>query len=792
MQTKNGFRVGRLRRIGRLLLFLWAFGMVIVGMRFGAGRLFAAPPHQEEPTPTLDPVFFTPTPTLDPFFYTPTPDPFLEPPTPDPFATPTIDPFLQQPDMQQPDSPLPPEGEGAPPLPDSSGVLTSSVPAEEPPPPPPGFAVTREQALNATVAVPSVAASGAVQLVDGRFDNPETGLSIVVSDTIVALGDLDGDTYDDAALIVNTYQGGVRQSTDLVVLTAQGDVVGVAAGLPLGGSVTVKDMRIDRGAVWADLRVLGPTDAPCCPTLPIKRIYVLRGDQILELPAASYGRLFPYRYGTRYGYVNVLGEFVVPPQFVFAGDYVEGLALVSSDGIQYGFIDRLGQKVIPEQYQFATPFDGGMAVAGLAPAAPGEGARAIFIDRSGANLFGEQSFSTAQPFSEGMAAVKSDEGRFGFIDRTGTMVIPASFDFALPFSEGLAPVVVGDKVGYVDRRGVTVIDPQFDAGDSFSEGLAAVAISGTVGYIDHAGNFVIEPQFERAERFVDGLALAVRDGKELFVDLKGANAFAENDYEAAQRFSEGRAAARKDGLFGYLDPAGAMAIPPQFEVAGPFDNGLAVVENAGRWGVVDFDGTWLVQLTLLPRAGTVTGTIPSAAALSAPGTQTVTFVPAVPDEIRAGSCYTGSDIVPLPTAWRCGVAGGEVFDPCVLAADGATVVCNMDPTTDQPGFALELAQPLPAAGVEGKVRPGAWLFQLESGETCRYNMGATVAVGDEKIIYSCSNLTQLIGDIDKTTPTWTIDAVTTESDGQGGLEVTSRTPVTIVRIWLPGVLPAKP
>jgi hypothetical protein len=187
----------------------------------------------------------------------------------------------------------------------------------------------------------------------------------------------------------------------------------------------------------------------------------------------------------------------------------------------------------------------------------------------------------------------------------------------------------------------------------------------------------------------------------------------------------------------------------------------------------------------------VSGTVASAAALSAPGTQTVSFVPAVPDEIRSGACYTGSDIVALPTAWRCGVDGGEVFDPCMLAGDGATVVCGADPTSGQPGFALELTQPLPAAGVEGKDYPGAWLFQLESGEICRYNMGATITIGDERIAYSCSNLTQLLGDIDKSTPLWTIDAVTTESNGEGGLDVTSRTPVTVVRHWLPGVVPAQ-
>lgn len=769
MRINDHGRNHRGRRRWVLLAVTGAAVTLGMGLVVGAPRVSAGPLAQDTPMPTLDPIFYTPTATPDPFLMTPTPDPMLQ----------------QQPQPEQPQSPLPPPDQQVPP---PSGVLTPTVAAtEEPTPVPiPGFSLTADHVLNAAIVVPSTGTEGAVQLANGTFTNPDSGLTVVVSDTLLAFGDLNGDTLDDAALIVTTSQGGVRQGTDLVILTAQSDSITTAATQQLGATVEPTALRIDRGAVWADLLVPGPTDPACCPSLPLKRIYVLRGDQVLSLPAASYGRLFPYRYGDRYGYVNVLGEFVVPPKYVFGGDFVEGLALVSSDGVSYGFIDRLGNTAIPESFQFATPFNGGLSVAGITGSG-GNGDRAIFIDRDGANVFGETSYSTAQPFSEGMAAVKTDDGRFGFVDRSGALAIPAGFDFALPFSEGLAPVVVGDKVGYADRRGVTVIDPQFDAGDSFSEGLAAVALTGTVGYIDHTGKFVIEPQFDRAERFSDGLAIAVRDGKERFINLKGADAFAENNYDDAQRFSEGLAAVRTDGKYGYIDTGGAQAIAPQFDVAGAFDNGLAVVEANDKWGVISPDGTWLVQLSLTPRTLVVTGTVPSQAALTAPGTQTVTFVPVVSDEIRAGACYTGSDIVSTPTAWRCGVAGGEPFDPCILAADGQTVVCGADPTTGEIGFSLELSQPLPAAGVEGKSYPGAWMFQLENGDTCRFNMSSSVTIDGEPVLYSCMNLTQLLGDIDKTTPTWTIKSVTTESDGQGGMTVTSSKPLAVTRIWLPGV-----
>jgi hypothetical protein len=579
-------------------------------------------------------------------------------------------------------------------------------------------------------------------------------------------------------------------SWDLVVAVNQGAEPVAVAGVELGSALVVDQVRIDKGAVWLDMRILGPTDEPCCPTLPLKRIYILRDSTLVELPAAAYGRTFPYRYGTLYGYVNVLGEFVVPPIYAFADSYSEGLAIVSRDGKRYGYINSLGQEVIPLEYTLATPFAGGLAVVGLADSAEGAN-RVIYIDRRGRNVFVDASFASGQSFSEGLAAVKDVNGLFGYIDSGGDLRIPATFDFATSFSEGLAPVMQDDRVGYINRQGRLVIPVQFDAGAAFSEGLAAVAISGTVGYIDHSGAFSIEPTFERGLDFVDGLAPVVVDGVEKYVDAFGVTAIEALGLTNAQEFSEGLAAVQVEGLYGYLNRSGLLVIAPQFRVANPFVDGMATVETEDRWGVIANDGTWLVQLTLaptLPATSTVDATGASTGTVTLdlpaePSTQLINFVPAVPDEIRAGACYGSSDILAGASAWRCGLTGGEVFDPCLLAADGRTVVCGANPVDGAPGFALELTQPLPDAAVEAKERPGAWIIELGSGAICRYTQETTVIIEGERINFSCSDRTQLLGDINKGAALWTIDAIITGGTTESGLRVETRTPVVITRAW---------
>ena len=66
--------------------------------------------------------------------------------------------------------------------------------------------------------------------------------------------------------------------------------------------------------------------------------------------------------------------------------------------------------------------------------------------------------------------------KYGFIDKSGKVVIELQFDIAGDFSEGFAKVEKDGKYGFIDKNGKVVIEPQFDEVRDFSEGLATVAI----------------------------------------------------------------------------------------------------------------------------------------------------------------------------------------------------------------------------------------------------------------------------------------------------------------------------
>src|SRR5918912_2670751 len=74
-----------------------------------------------------------------------------------------------------------------------------------------------------------------------------------------------------------------------------------------------------------------------------------------------------------------------------------------------------------------------------------------------------------------------DNGRWGFIDKSGKLIIKPQFNGAWSSKEGLATNLNGEKWGYVDASGRMVIPAQFDSPGEFSEGSAAVATTRKYG-----------------------------------------------------------------------------------------------------------------------------------------------------------------------------------------------------------------------------------------------------------------------------------------------------------------------
>ena len=64
-------------------------------------------------------------------------------------------------------------------------------------------------------------------------------------------------------------------------------------------------------------------------------------------------------------------------------------------------------------------------------------------------------------FREDLAVVMRN-GKYGYIDRKGKLVIPLRYDYAYSFSEGLARVYLHEQCGFIDKSGFQVIPFKYD------------------------------------------------------------------------------------------------------------------------------------------------------------------------------------------------------------------------------------------------------------------------------------------------------------------------------------------
>lgn len=189
-------------------------------------------------------------------------------------------------------------------------------------------------------------------------------------------------------------------------------------------------------------------------------------------------------------------------------------------------------------------------------------------------------------------------GKIGFKNQSGVIIVPAKYDQVGDFSEGIAKVAIGDKYGSINQIGKEIIPVKYESIGKCSEGLISYRYevgSGIYqnGYFNKKGTVEFYYQPEKSivmftNDFSDEVAIiqmtaviaeylyitaysCINKQGELLFDF-------DEDIRSVEPFSEGYSAVRfSDNKWGYINKQGQLAISKRWDDAKSFKNGKAEV-----------------------------------------------------------------------------------------------------------------------------------------------------------------------------------------------------------------------
>jgi hypothetical protein len=276
----------------------------------------------------------------------------------------------------------------------------------------------------------------------------------------------------------------------------------------------------------------------------------------------------------------------------YVNDFSDGLALINDqisikypDSIKY--IDKTGKIVIAVKGAMGGQFCQGLARICVTDSLGDHHGRCGFIDKSGSWAI-EPNLWSADDFSDSLAVVIYKNGKKGYVDREGKVIIPARYDQAYGFHEGIAMARIADvsydrfrfhQPGwhYINKAGELLGDTmKFLAYAGFSEGLAAVYSNRKFGFVNSKMEMVIPPEFTH----VGGSIMNSR---------------------LVRGFHGGLCPASKEsigGRIGCIDTTGQFVIEPVFDAIEPFSGPLTRAKKLDsdstlQCGYIDRKGEWL-------------------------------------------------------------------------------------------------------------------------------------------------------------------------------------------------------
>ncbi|NLF28697.1 MAG: WG repeat-containing protein [Clostridiales bacterium] len=212
-----------------------------------------------------------------------------------------------------------------------------------------------------------------------------------------------------------------------------------------------------------------------------------------------------------YGFIRTDGSWLSEPTWDYAEEFSEGFALVEQDD-RHGYLKPDGSDAFATQWKYATSFRSGVAFVYDGPVGDMDSGPSVIadewqmIDASGNVLL--DGLGESYTFANGLARFEQaglQGTRYGYFDASGKIAVEPMCRNAENFAaDGLALVQEAGtgKYGFIDKTGALVIPCTLADARPFANGLAAFkGDNERWGFLDTKGNVVVEPIWGNAYNF---------------------------------------------------------------------------------------------------------------------------------------------------------------------------------------------------------------------------------------------------------------------------------------------------
>ena len=211
--------------------------------------------------------------------------------------------------------------------------------------------------------------------------------------------------------------------------------------------------------------------------------------------------------------------------------------------------------------------------------------------------------------SEGRILFKRN-GKYGYLDYKGNIVIKPQYKYANSFEYGIAKVYKKDfGYHYINKKGEKLftfeeIEEKTNSKysikiEEFNEGLAKIKDYNRIGYINTKGEIVIPVIYTSGREFSNGLVYVRDKNGKYYVNQSGEKiiTISKDDNNYYYDFKEGLAKfySRDNKTYGFINQQGEVEIKSVYDYVKNFSEGYAVFRQGTKRGVINKQGEVVIK-----------------------------------------------------------------------------------------------------------------------------------------------------------------------------------------------------